>query len=69
MTLAYKAALKEKKTVYDKMVSIANPKHGPQFLAEVNYPTHFTSFNWLKVVFSYILIMHFAPDQCTLECP
>lgn len=36
MNLASQAAVKEKKSDYDKMLSIANPKHGPQFLAEVS---------------------------------
>jgi hypothetical protein len=44
MTQASKAAIKEKKTEYDKVLSIANPKHGPQFLAEVLLQIQF-SFN------------------------
>lgn len=35
MTRASRAAVKEKKSDYDKLLAIANPKHGPQFLAEV----------------------------------
>lgn len=35
MNWAYKAVVKDKKTKYEKMLSITNPKHTPQFLAEV----------------------------------
>jgi len=35
MTDATKAAIKEKKTEYDKYLAIANLKHGPNFLVEV----------------------------------
>lgn len=35
MTLASQASVKEKKTDYEKLLSIANPKHGPHILAEV----------------------------------
>lgn len=35
MLEASKAAIKEKKSEYDKYLAIANPRHGPNFLAEV----------------------------------
>jgi len=36
MLEATKAAIKEKKSEFDKFLAIANPKHGPNFLAEVD---------------------------------
>lgn len=54
MSRASKAAVKEKRSDYDKMIAIANPKHGLQFLAKVLSAKH-TFFHALDN-FSFLFI-------------
>lgn len=59
MNRASKAAVKDKKTDYEKMLSIANPKHGPQFLAEVLL---FNPSHSLNIPFSDFDVNYFSYD-------
>lgn len=56
---AIKKTVKVKKSEYDKHVAIANPMHGPNFLAEVGY-SNLTSLN----VNSYLLHLEISILNC-----
>ena len=72
MTQASKATIEDKKSDYDKMLSIANPSHGPQILAEVLLQIQFSSNLFPKLFYSFpfvVFLIYFMrdADKRTLE--